>query len=61
YKPLNVDKSEIRIIILKPGTTSSPVECSLKHTNPTANSRTRYKALSYTWGTPEATRTMSLD
>ncbi|CZR64315.1 uncharacterized protein PAC_14213 [Phialocephala subalpina] len=61
YQPLNVEKSEIRIIILKPGTTSSPLECCLKHINPKAKPRVRYKALSYTWGSPEPTRTMTLD
>jgi hypothetical protein len=61
YQPLDASKSEIRIINLKPGTASSPLQCALQHV-PTANkSRASYKALSYTWGAPEPTKILLLD
>lgn len=61
YQPLDVDKSEIRVITLKPGTGSSSIECVLEHVATTTKSRASYKALSYTWGAPEPTRILSLD
>lgn len=61
YQPLDASKSEIRIINLKPGTASSPLECTLEHVSNANKSRASYKALSYTWGCPEPTKILSLD
>lgn len=61
YKPLNNGKLEIRVVILKPGDKSFPIECSLQHVATGKGSRHSYKALSYTWGSPEFQKTIMLD
>ena len=61
YQPLDSSKSEIGIIILEPGTASSPLKCNLQHVSNANKSRASYKALSYTWGPPEPTKLLSLD
>ncbi|PMD51488.1 HET-domain-containing protein [Hyaloscypha bicolor E] len=62
YQPLDTSKLEIRVITLHPGIRTTPIHCSLTHI--TTNSKSNkpiYKALSYTWGTAEAPKTISLD
>ena len=61
YLPLDSSKSEIRTIILKPGTVSMPLECTLQHVSNASKSRASYKALSYTWGPPEPTKILVLN
>jgi hypothetical protein len=51
YEPLDNRSREIRIISLRPGLYSEPLECDLIRTS-LANP-SRYEKLSYTWGSPE--------
>ncbi|CAG8980665.1 hypothetical protein HYALB_00012993 [Hymenoscyphus albidus] len=50
YQPL-VSSSEIRLLLLMPGSTDSPIQCSLVHTKIGENP---YEALSYEWGTSQS-------
>lgn len=50
---------EIRLVTLLPGQWSDKIQCQLKHA-PLANNPV-YKALSYVWGSPRATRTVLVD
>lgn len=61
YQSLDNSKLEIRVFTLKPGRRSSPIECSLRHVMTDKGSHPSYKALSYTWGSPENLRTILLD
>jgi hypothetical protein len=60
YEPLDTTGLEIRVVILKPGTKSAPIECDLEHVPTSKKSRPSYKALSYTWGSPEIRKTIRL-
>jgi hypothetical protein len=60
YEPLDIIGLEIRVVILKPGTKSAPVECDLEHVPTSKRSKPSYKALSYTWGSPEIRKTIRL-
>jgi hypothetical protein len=60
YEPLDTTGLEIRLVILKPGTKSAPIECDLEHVSTSKKSRPLYKALSYTWGSPETRKTIRL-
>lgn len=60
YRPLDTSKLEIRVVILKPGSLSMPIECDLEHISTKQDSCPSYKALSYTWGAPEHSKTISL-
>jgi hypothetical protein len=60
YEPLDTTGLEIRLVILKPGTKSAPIECDLEHVPTSKKSRPLYKALSYTWGSPEIKKTIRL-
>ena len=58
YKPL--DPVEIRILILEPGSTNSPICCRLITAN-LKDSRLKYKALSYEWGSPDNPQKITLN
>jgi hypothetical protein len=60
YEPLDAIDLEIRVVILKPGTKSAPIECELEHVPTSKESKPSYKALSYTWGSPEIRKTIRL-
>jgi hypothetical protein len=51
-------KSEIRLLIVKPGIASSAVKTELVHES--LDSAPFYEALSYTWGDPSITKTIHL-
>lgn len=53
YKPLDLEKQQIRLISLKPGAADSTVECNLQIFD--VESAPPYIALSYTWGPPSPT------
>jgi hypothetical protein len=62
YQPLDTSKLEIRVITLHPGIRTTPIYCSLTHIATNSKStKPIYKALSYTWGTAEAPKTIALD
>ncbi|KAE9366756.1 HET-domain-containing protein, partial [Stipitochalara longipes BDJ] len=61
YQPLDTSKLEIRIIALHPGTLADPICCSLIHIATKKGSKAVYAALSYTWGTPKAPKTIILN
>lgn len=60
YRPLDASELEIRVVTLKPGSLSMPIECDLEHISTKQGSCPSYKALSYTWGAPEHSKTISL-
>lgn len=60
YKPLDPSKLEIRVVTLKPGTGSAPIECTIRHVARNAGCRPIYSALSYTWGPPDIVKMISL-
>jgi hypothetical protein len=52
-------RDEIRLLILHPGLTASPVKCTLIHAY--LNSNPAYDALSYVWGSMTDTNTISIN
>jgi hypothetical protein len=60
YKPLDISRLEIRVLTLLPDAKSAPIACELNHVATNKGSRPSYKALSYTWGSPEIKNTISL-
>lgn len=52
YSPLDSTKKEIRLLALKPGSSDSPLECSLFTT--ALDVAPDYECLSYTWGDSES-------
>jgi hypothetical protein len=66
YKPLSmsnydVEQSEIRLLLLKPGLKPSPIECSVENLAIAEARSLKFRALSYTWGPPEETETVLLE
>jgi len=61
YQRLDASKLEIRIITLHPGTQTDQIHCSLIHIITNKGSKPVYKALSYTWGSPESPKTIISD
>lgn len=59
YESLPYPASSIRLAILQPGDRKSPVKVTLK--TATFISRPKYKALSYTWGSPDVTKVIKLN
>jgi hypothetical protein len=51
YEPLDNREREIRLISLRPGIYSDPLECELIRTS--LAKPLKYEKLSYTWGNPE--------
>ena len=60
YTALHEDGSEIRLVRLLPGKGSDPIRCWLDGVRLNKEHTPRYKALSYTWGAPGATRVIEL-
>lgn len=58
YRDLK-EHDSIRLLILQPGSRSSPIFCWLEETR--ISSRPRYVALSYTWGEPVLTNTIHVN
>lgn len=58
YQPL-IDDAEIRILTLQPGQWDAPIECQLRHSS--LDKEPDYEALSYVWGDPTETRSISLN
>lgn len=59
YEPLDVDKREIRLIVLEPAANfDDNISCKLFHSM--LQSSPSYEALSYFWGDPAITLTISL-
>lgn len=58
YQPIK-HKDEIRVIVLHSGAPESSISCTLKHVR--LGDRPRYEALSYTWGSSEKERSISID
>ena len=61
YEALDTSKLEIRVITLHPGTQTNEICCSLTHIATNKGSKPFYKALSYTWGSPESPKTIILN
>lgn len=59
YEPLPYPSSSIRLAILHAGYRPSPVKITLKAS--TFISRPKYKALSYTWGSPDVLKVIKLN
>ena len=59
YRPLRVD--EIRLISLQPGKKADAIECKLEYEEFQTAKEQKYEALSYTWGSPDNLRTITLD
>ncbi|PVH87693.1 HET-domain-containing protein, partial [Cadophora sp. DSE1049] len=51
YSALDIKRSEIRLLVLNPGSRSNAIQCQLR-TCSLVDSIIEYEALSYTWGTP---------
>jgi hypothetical protein len=54
-------QSEIRLVRVLPGEVSATIECELDRVEMDEAHKHCYKALSYTWGSPSATRVITLD
>jgi hypothetical protein len=68
YEPLDTEKLEIRVVVLRAGLAPSPIKCDLEHVTTTKALQKKkkaphpsYKALSYTWGPPEVHKTIFLN
>ena len=59
YLPLDGNKREIRLFKIPPRSLSDNIECDLIHAS--LDDWPSYEALSYTWGVPELTNSISLD
>src|SRR6266536_3059763 len=57
YQPLDPDGG-IRVLILEPGSNNAQICCRIVPEN--LNHNPEYKALSYEWGSPENSRTITL-
>lgn len=51
YGPLANDPQELRLVLIDPGQSSSPMRCSLKHV--VFKDKPPFEALSYVWGDPK--------
>lgn len=63
YSPL-VNPGDIRILVIQPGTSDSPIHCSLNQANLQAldsNIYESYTALSYVWGDPKNRKEIFID
>lgn len=58
YVPLDGIKHEIRLLKIAPRISSDDIECDLIHAS--LDDEPSYEALSYTWGTPEFIKLISL-
>lgn len=56
--PLNVEKSEIRLLLLRPADWTEPIRCEFKVVS--LDDRPIYSALSYVWGREDAIHQISL-
>ena len=59
YPPLENPTSGLRLLVVQPGKGSQPIKCTLEST--TFLEKPTYTALSYTWGSPNKTRTIKVD
>lgn len=59
YRPLDISKSEIRLIAILPGSGHEEMECKMAHA-PCFN-RLDFEALSYTWGDATASPSINID
>jgi hypothetical protein len=59
YKPLDSNRSEIRLVTLIPGNFVDDIRCSLSTAS--LNDGVSYEALSYVWGDPGSTRQIIID
>lgn len=63
YRRLNPGFMEIRVVTLMPGPKDAPIVCQIDHVRADRTSddvEKEYNALSYTWGSPDATRKLIL-
>jgi len=58
YRPLNLERDEIRLIVLQPGKGDDIVQVSIIHAFLSENPK--YEALSYVWGDPKITIAIQL-
>jgi hypothetical protein len=58
YRPLNLERDEIRLIVLQPGKGDNIVQVSIIHAFLSENPK--YEALSYVWGDPKITIAIQL-
>lgn len=59
YKPLDSNRSEIRLVTLNPGNFADDIRCSLSTVS--LDDGISYEALSYVWGDPGSTRQIVID
>jgi hypothetical protein len=69
YRPLDLHKNEIRLVILQAQGRGGGIECSIIHASLNLSGgeygvifdQTEYNALSYTWGSPDIMKNISID
>jgi hypothetical protein len=68
YGPLNLYKNEIRLVVLRPSQEHNTIECNIINTtlnntdeNQNELNEFEYEALSYTWGSPDVMKAISID
>lgn len=59
YRQLDPQKSEIRLVTLLPGNPSDAIQCTLSTAS--LDDNPAFKALSYVWGDPSATKPITVD
>jgi hypothetical protein len=59
YLPIDINGSEIRLLILEPGIGDQPIKCNLKAFK--LNEAPKYEALSYVWGSAPADHELKLE
>lgn len=55
YRPLDKDRMEIRLLVLKAGQGSQTIRCELQKAFLTSNPLPQYETISYCWGDPKLT------
>ena len=61
YKPLDEERKEIRLLLLKAGSHSQPLQCELQQAFLTTDPKPSYETISYTWGKGRKTSEISLN
>jgi hypothetical protein len=60
HQPLDTSRAQIRVLCVAPEA-DGPIQCTMKHIDLNANHTPFYRALSYTWGSPEDAQEISVN
>jgi hypothetical protein len=60
HQPLDTSRAQIRVLCVAPEA-GGLIQCTIKHIDLNANPAPFYRALSYTWGSPEDTQEISVN